>query len=73
MSKKRKCLKGLTNANIAREAGLRPNEISLALSGKRLLNRNKLRQIYDAGYAVEPFVFGLAVWNKMYKCSEIGV
>ena len=43
---------------IAKDTGLHKAEISLALNGKRLLNRKKLLKIVQANYPLEPFIFG---------------
>jgi len=55
---------GKTLKEIADECGLHKAEVSLALSGKRLLGRDKLVQIVSAGYPVELFVFGLDWYEK---------
>lgn len=49
---------------IANDTGLHKAEISLALNGKRLLNRNKLLKIVEANYPLEPFVFGRSYLDK---------
>jgi hypothetical protein len=49
---------------IAKDTGLHKAEISLALNGKRLLNRSKLLQIVKANYPLEPFVFGKSYLQK---------
>ena len=46
------------NEVIAKDTGLHKAEISMALNAKRLLGREKLRLIVEAGYPLEPFVFG---------------
>ena len=43
---------------IAEKTNLHRAEISMALNAKRLLNRDKLKKIVEAGYPLEPFVFG---------------
>lgn len=43
---------------IAQKTGLHKAEISLAFNAKRLLNREKLKKAYEAGYPLELFVFG---------------
>lgn len=53
-----KTIENKSNIEIATEIGLHPAEISLALNGKRLLNRKKLIKIDKAGYDIKPFVFG---------------
>jgi hypothetical protein len=53
-----KTIENKSNIEIAKEIGLHPAEISLALNGKRLLSRNKLIKIDKAGYDIKPFVFG---------------
>lgn len=53
-----KTIENKSNIEIATEIGLHPAEISLALNGKRLLNRKKLIKIDQAGYDIKPFVFG---------------
>lgn len=53
-----KTIENKSNIEIATEIGLHPAEISLALNGKRLLNRLKLMKIDQAGYDIKPFVFG---------------
>jgi len=58
---------------IAKDTNLNKAEISMALNAKRLLNREKLKQIYEAGYPLEPFVFGksyLQENNTQTKKSE---
>lgn len=55
---------GKSLREIADECGLHKAEVSLALSGKRLLRRDKLEQIVNAGYPVELFVFGLDWYEK---------
>ncbi|MGE4510063.1 MAG: hypothetical protein AB7D43_03070 [Sulfurimonadaceae bacterium] len=49
---------------IAEDTGLHKAEISLALNGKRLLNRKKLLKIVEANYPLEPFVFGKSYLQK---------
>lgn len=49
---------------IAKETGLHVAEISMALNAKRLLSRQKLMQIVEANYPLEPFVFGRAYIEK---------
>jgi hypothetical protein len=62
-----KVLNGDTVQDIAVKTGLHPAEISMALNKKRLLGREKLLRIVDAGYPLEPFVFG-----KEFICIEAG-
>jgi len=50
---------GKTLAEIAEECGLQRPEVSMALNKKRLLNRDKLKKVVDAGYPLELFVFGV--------------
>ena len=48
----------VTLEKIASDTGLHKAEISMALNAKRLLNRNKLKKIYNANYPLEAFIFG---------------
>lgn len=44
--------------DIAADTGLSEPELSMALNGKRLLGRDKLKKIADANYPLDVFVFG---------------
>lgn len=59
-----KHINGKTNKQIAIDTGLREEEISMALSCKRLLGREKLRKIVNAGYSIYPFIFGRSYLHK---------
>jgi len=63
-------INGLRVGEIARMTGLHDGEVSLALSAKRLLRRNKLKQIYEAGLPIEPFVFGEQYYKEMMMKEE---
>lgn len=52
------------NKDIAKDIGLHESEVSLALNGKRLLRREKLKMILDAGYDIMPFIFGKEGWES---------
>lgn len=43
---------------IASDIGINKAEVSMALNAKRLLGREKLKKVVDAGYSLELFVFG---------------
>ena len=49
---------GLNLAEIARRAGLHRAEVSMAVNGKRLLGRDKLKKFVEMGLPLELFVFG---------------
>jgi len=63
-------INGLGVSDIARMTGLHDAEVSLALSAKRLLRRNKLKQIYEAGLPIEPFVFGEQYYKEVVMKEE---
>lgn len=65
-----KHINGKTNKQIAKDTGLHEAEISMALSCKRLLNREKLRKIVEAGYSLYPFVFGRGYKHNYYSKKE---
>ncbi len=54
----KRTIHGKTNKQIAKDTKLEEAEISMALNCKRLLGREKLRKIVDAGYSIYPFIFG---------------
>ena len=43
---------------IASDIGINKAEVSMALNAKRLLGREKLKKVVEAGYSLELFVFG---------------
>jgi len=61
----RKELLGRSITEIAEITGMTPPEVSLALSGKRIFRRDKLKAVYEAGFPIEPFVFGMDYWEKV--------
>jgi len=55
---RKRVILGYTRTELSDITGLHPVEVSLALSGKRLLGRDKLLQVYEANLPLELFVFG---------------
>jgi len=75
MKKQKPVINGRSVTQIADDTGLKIQEVSMALNAKRLLRRDKLKQVVDAGYPLEPFVFGLKknVEVKHESPAEAGV
>ena len=75
MKKQKPVINGRSVTQIADDTGLKIQEVSMALNAKRLLRRDKLKQVVDAGYPLEPFVFGLKknVEVKNESPAEAGV
>lgn len=55
---------GKSLIEISKECGLHRAEVSMALGKRRLLNREKLKNIQEAGYPLEMFVFGIDWYEK---------